>query len=204
MEPRNYLADAVDNPPEPPESPSSGFPTDGKPLGGQEATIPGAWWIYKVGESLRRVIVAAGLTPSDENLDLLKDAIFSAATSKASQAEVNAGEDDDKFVTPKKLRWGFSVLLEANGYIVFPTWFSSIIIQWGETASIGANGGSSGTINFLVPFPTKAAYVSMIGTAPVTTGTNTNLTLATKTNSSFSFINSYLSAVGFNWIAVGY
>lgn len=172
MEPRIYLADAVDNPPEPPESPSPGYPTDGNPIGGQKATAPGAWWIYKVGESLRRVIVAAGLTPSDGNLDLLKDAIFSGSTSKASQAEVDAGDDDNKFVTPKKLRWGFSILLEENGYLIAPSWLGSWIFQWGLYREADAYFTESAkTVTMQIAFPNAAIF-------PLISPRNSSQTLA--------------------------
>lgn len=75
MEPRIYLSDAVPSPPEAPAVPSVGFPTNGSDIGAQSATSPGAYWFYQVGESLRRIIVAAGNTPSDANLDLLMDSI---------------------------------------------------------------------------------------------------------------------------------
>lgn len=79
MEPRNYAADAAASPPAAPAIPSHGYPTDGNP-GGQPATWPGAHWIYKTGESLRRIIVAAGFTPSDSNLNLLLESIQKIAT----------------------------------------------------------------------------------------------------------------------------
>ena len=204
MEPRNYESGASESAPLAPETPSVGYPTEGNPGTGTPATKPGPFWFYKIGESLRRIIVAAGLTPDDDDLDLLDQAITSKVAAKASQAEVDAGSNDTKYVTPQKLRWGFSVLLATNGYIVFPTWLAGLILQWGTTASIAGNGGSSGTINFLVPFPSKAAYLNFIGVGPVTSGDNTNLTIATKTVTSFSFTNSYLSANTFNWIALGY
>jgi Putative tail fiber protein gp53-like, C-terminal len=204
MEPRNYESGAAETPPTAPETPSLGYPIAGNPSTGTPATKPGPFWLYKVGESLRRVIVSEGLTPDDADLDLLNTAISAKVASKASQAELDAGANDTKFVTPQKLRGGFSVLLATNGYIVLPTWLGGLILQWGTTASIAGNGGNSGTINFLVPFPTTARYVGMIGNAPVTNGDNTNLSLSTKTNTSFSFVNSYLSAVAFDWIALGY
>ncbi|PKO49019.1 MAG: hypothetical protein CVU31_02550 [Betaproteobacteria bacterium HGW-Betaproteobacteria-4] len=78
-----------------------------------------------------------------------------------------------------------------------------IILQWGTTASIASNA-SSGTITFPIAFPSNAAYVNIIGVGAVTAGSNTNLSLATKTAANFSFINSYLSTEAFNWIAIGY
>lgn len=76
MEPRNYESGASAAPPAEPGSPSNGYPTSGDPGTGTPATQPGAFWFYKVGESLRNVINSAGLSPSDSDLTLFQQAIL--------------------------------------------------------------------------------------------------------------------------------
>jgi len=75
----------------------------------------------------------------------------------ASQSQVNLGTDDATIVSPKKLRWGFSISLTSNGYIVFPTWLGGLIIQWANGA-IPAGAGIV-HVNLALAFPnTLTAY----------------------------------------------
>lgn len=71
----------------------------------------------------------------------------------ATQSETNAGLDDVKIVTPKKLRAGFSANLASNGYITFPTWLGGFVIQWGV---VTAANGSAVTFNYPTSFPNNS------------------------------------------------
>jgi len=86
----------------------------------------------------------------------------------ATQAQTDSGTDDATIVTPKKLRWGFSVSLAQNGYIAFPAWLKGVIIQWGAV-SVGAVA----TVNVPLPiaFPVQGFFATTIrkAGAPVNT-----------------------------------
>ena len=68
----------------------------------------------------------------------------------ASIALTNAGVNDTAFITPKKLRWGMAISLGMNGYIVFPSWMSGLVIQW---ANIMAGSGSTDFVSAGNSFP---------------------------------------------------
>ena len=74
MEPRNYLANAAAVPPAKPGGASTGYPRSATP-GINEATTPGPFWFYKIGEALRKIIVGVDLLPSDDDLDQLNQAV---------------------------------------------------------------------------------------------------------------------------------
>lgn len=78
MDNRKFQAAASATPPAAEASPSTGYPTDGNPSGGIPATIPGAAWFNQIGEELRNVIVAAGLSPDAAVLTQLLTALRSA------------------------------------------------------------------------------------------------------------------------------
>ncbi|MER2105195.1 MAG: tail fiber protein, partial [Pseudomonas atacamensis] len=73
----------------------------------------------------------------------------------ATQSQTDAGTDDTTIVTPKKMRWGFSISVVNNlGYVVFPSWLGGLIVQWGLTGFIPS--GTNGVQNFPVTFPGAA------------------------------------------------
>ncbi|MER2101917.1 MAG: phage tail protein [Pseudomonas atacamensis] len=68
----------------------------------------------------------------------------------ATQTQTDSGTDDKTVVTPKKMRWGFSIGISENlgsSYVVFPTWLGGLIIQWGMTNAIASGA------NYLQAFP---------------------------------------------------
>jgi len=73
----------------------------------------------------------------------------------ATQAEVDAGADDKKAVTPKKLRAGFSAsFVASSGYLTLPTWLGGLVFQWGNVVYTGTSGSA---ISFPLAFP-SACY----------------------------------------------
>lgn len=145
--------------------------TDGNPLLGIPASRDPAAFNNAVTEEIRNVIIEAEMVPAEAVLTQLRDSVkvlavkaIRAATSLATetlrgvlrvatQAETDAGSLDDVAVTPKKMRWGFTASWGTNGYIIFPSWMASFILQWGS-ATTDANGAC--TYTFTIPFPNFA------------------------------------------------
>jgi hypothetical protein len=82
----------------------------------------------------------------------------------ATQAQTDGGADNSSFVTPKKLRWGFSVSFQPNGYIVFPTWLGAFIIQWGHMSLTAYLATEVADIRFPLAFTTACFQMGgMVG-----------------------------------------
>ncbi|KPA88068.1 hypothetical protein PF66_05421 [Pseudomonas asplenii] len=65
-----------------------------------------------------------------------------------SAAEMVAGEaQGSKWLSLRRLRLGFSVSMARNGYLIFPSWLGSLILQWGRVAT------PTGDIEYSVSFP---------------------------------------------------
>jgi hypothetical protein len=58
-----------------PASPSNGYATAGNPATATPATKPGPYWYHMITESLRKLVVDAGLTPDHTNLSLVSQAV---------------------------------------------------------------------------------------------------------------------------------
>lgn len=90
---RVYERNASDSAPQPPADPSSGYPTSGNPAQGVPATQPGPYWYHMVTESLRRVVVEAGLTPDHEDLDQFLNALILNMTTNGDQRYLRNNEN---------------------------------------------------------------------------------------------------------------
>ncbi|PHM20926.1 MAG: hypothetical protein CK604_00505 [Curvibacter sp. PD_MW3] len=94
---RVYASNVSATPPSPPASPAVGYPRSGNPSTATEATKTGPYWVYMITESLRKLIVDAGLTPDHTNLNLVSQAVQamiaggSANDSKASARFTTTG-----------------------------------------------------------------------------------------------------------------
>lgn len=121
------------------------------------------------------------------------------STSIASQAEVNAGVDDTKSVTSKKLRFGFSINLGANGYISFPSWMGGLIVEWG-TVSVDTN--TNITVNLPLVLPN--AVLTSVCTS-LAGGSQAPTNIITRTTSQITF-NKTSNAISGNvsYLVIGY
>ena len=86
MDNRSFEAGAAASVPTAPASPSVGYPSDGNPLLGQPACVPGAYWFHQIGEELRGVITGSGLTPNASSLNQLVTAINNLISAGAPAA----------------------------------------------------------------------------------------------------------------------
>lgn len=145
--------------------------TEGDAATGVAATVVTDDWLNATQEEIAHVIEQTGGT-----LDKLSNTQLWAALSGwfakgvqatetvlgiakiATQAQTDAGTDDATIVTPKKLRFGFSASLTADGYIVLPKWLFGLIIQWGRV-SIPAGGTAS--VTFPLSFPGACRHFSL-------------------------------------------
>lgn len=73
----------------------------------------------------------------------------------ASRAEVNAGVVDNAAVSPRKIRWGFSMQFGANGYLMLPTWLGGLILQYGSSVNTTENAD----VSFPLAFPNRCFWV---------------------------------------------
>ena len=75
MDSHFYEADAAQSAPQLSTLSSEGYPTNGSASLGIPATRPGAAWFYGIAEELRNAIARGGLTPSNNSVSQLAEAM---------------------------------------------------------------------------------------------------------------------------------
>ncbi|MFJ5236691.1 phage tail protein [Pseudomonas neuropathica] len=118
----------------------------------------------------------------------------------ATQEQTDAGVDDNTIVTPKKLRWGFQISKNINGYIVFPSWLGGLIIQWGR---VSGNGGTDIATAYPIAFPN--AMYSLNATLNYTPGAAVNgyVDVGVSSLTAFYGKHTFPGVTVFHWVAVG-
>jgi phage-related tail fiber protein len=118
----------------------------------------------------------------------------------ATQEQTDAGVDDNTIVTPKKLRWGFQISKNINGYIVFPSWLGGLIIQWGR---VSGNGGTDIATAYPIAFPN--AMYSLNATLNYTPGSAVNgyVDVGVSSLTAFYGKHTFPGVTVFHWVAVG-
>lgn len=141
-------------------------------------------------------IDVAALAPLAQQATEIKQGTAKLAT----QVLTDAGADDTTIVTPKKLRWGFQILKEINGYIIFPSWLGGLIIQWGR---VSGNGGTDIATAFPIAFPN--AMYSLNATLNYTPGSAVNgyVDVGVSSLTSFYGKHTFPGVTVFHWVAVG-
>lgn len=114
-----YEANVSATPPSAPASPAVGYPRSGNPSTATGATKQGPYWYYMITESLRQLIVDAGLTPDHTNLNLVSQAV---------QAMISGGVAND---------YKISVRFTTTGNIVLSGLGTQAGGDWGAALTAG-------------------------------------------------------------------
>lgn len=149
------------------------------------ATTVRAWTAQRV----KQAIVALATVPAATESVAGKAEV-------ATLAETDAGNDDYKIITPKKLRWGVSSLMADNGFMVFPSWLGGLVIQWGLVNEYTQ-------ASFPITFPNKAFSINATFT-PTNGNANNSNTVSIIDNSTFEYRLGSSTGNTAYWIAIGH
>lgn len=116
---------------------------------------------------------------------------------RATDAEAISGVNDTKFLTPKKLKLGFSIILAPNGLITFPSWLGGLSYRWG---SITLAAGQQSTVT---TFSTQCFQGSAVNNTIGTSGGDGAMRCA-PSGTSLIVTNAESSTRTVGWTAVGY
>jgi hypothetical protein len=116
---------------------------------------------------------------------------------RATDGEAISGVNDTKFLTPKKLKLGFSITLAPNGQITFPSWLGGLSYRWG---SITLAAGQQSTVT---TFSTQCFQGSAVNNTIGTSGGDGAMRCA-PSGTSLIVTNAESSTRTVGWTAVGY
>jgi len=100
---------------------------------------------------------------------------------------------------------GFSISLSTNGYIKFPSWLGSLIIQWGISGNISVD--TSSTVTLPIAFPSALVALTCNPSSWTSASSySTGSWSASKVSLSQISINNRtnINSGTFYWIAIGY
>ena len=147
------------------------------------------------------IVQAAGTSTTSFMSQKAVTDLLAVKTNIATQAQVDAGTDDITAVSPKKLRWGFSITKAENGRIVFPSWMGGLIIQWGKLTSASA---STSNLTFPLAFPSAAVFATTTSVSVGENGSPNGLLALTRTYATIKYRSLPTTALPQYWIALGY
>lgn len=140
---------------------------------------------------------AIGVNPASDSV--------AGLAAKASLVLVEEGVNDDRFVTPQKLRFGVTVVLGVNGGIALPSWLGNIAFNWGQTTI--PNDGNA-FVSWPVPYGLAGQVYQFFGNFG-TGGNNQNSGLIFSTSTSSPGLNGQIfhngssSSRAIRWWSVG-
>ena len=192
MDNRVWDSGASASPPTPPALPSNGYPSPGNPSAPTPATKGGAYWFHQMGEELRAILTAAGVTPDHTVLNQLLTALRSAGVFQTPAL----GDRTTKAATMACFSQEFGASLAVNGYQKLP---SGLILQWGLVSTALAN--TSYPFTYPIAFPTACRSVLVTSAATGQTASGNVDSAATTTSvgvrNSVASSSVYVLAIGY-------
>lgn len=136
MDLKQYEQGAIEAKTTPPAALKAGYPTNGDPATGVQATVPGAYWYYQIQEELDNLLKKAGLTPDHNQLTQLYEGMNKIGTATGSLIIWPTATPPDGY-------------LECDGSALSRTTYAALFAVLGTTYGKGA--GTQADTTFRVP-----------------------------------------------------